>query len=313
MKKGLRKLILSGTALAAVAATGATSTYAWYTTNTEVNANNIIGASAATGDASIFISGTGAAGSWKQTIDYDAGEIILSGAGVADENDPEEGGLTPVTYVAGTTNNWLNQKGQAVTTPNVINFDLYFKTAPTDDDVKIAIKSVTVENTTTGYAGTNASLPQFENILTGSSYSVNVLEALALKVGNYSSTEASNSYVGCYSLTPGGIVAAAEDYTHAAGSKISGYTAHEYVNEVMTGEKEATSAQGVTQITSAVASFPTFSATDESIAIATLPAAGTAVSVPFTVFLNGADVDCFDACKGQTFKFSIQFAIVKEA
>ena len=58
MKKGLRKLILSGTALAAVAATLGTSTYAWYTANETVSATNINGASAGATDASIFISKT---------------------------------------------------------------------------------------------------------------------------------------------------------------------------------------------------------------------------------------------------------------
>lgn len=67
MKKGLKKLILSGAALAAVAATGATSTYAWYTTNTNVSANNIQGQASAGGDSSIFISSD--TKSWSQSVD----------------------------------------------------------------------------------------------------------------------------------------------------------------------------------------------------------------------------------------------------
>ena len=56
IKKNLVKLALSGAALAAVAATLGTSTYAWYTTNPTVSANNIVGASSDTGSSSIFIS-----------------------------------------------------------------------------------------------------------------------------------------------------------------------------------------------------------------------------------------------------------------
>ena len=77
MKKGLSKLILSGAAVAACAATLGTSTYAWYTTNTEVSANDIVGASAGVGDASISISGTGNAGTWKNSITY--GQTITVG------------------------------------------------------------------------------------------------------------------------------------------------------------------------------------------------------------------------------------------
>jgi hypothetical protein len=49
------KLILSCAALAAVATTAVSSTFAWYTTNTKVTANNIVGATSNSGDELLLI------------------------------------------------------------------------------------------------------------------------------------------------------------------------------------------------------------------------------------------------------------------
>ncbi len=53
--KGLTKLALSGVALAAVAATLGTSTYAWYVTNAKATVDGVQGASKAIGAGSIFV------------------------------------------------------------------------------------------------------------------------------------------------------------------------------------------------------------------------------------------------------------------
>ena len=55
--KGISKLVLAGTALAATAATLTTATYAWYVTNSTVDATNINGkVSGDSVDGSLFIS-----------------------------------------------------------------------------------------------------------------------------------------------------------------------------------------------------------------------------------------------------------------
>jgi len=54
--KGISKLVLAGTALAATAATLTTATYAWYVTNAKVDATGVAGQVASTSTGSLFIS-----------------------------------------------------------------------------------------------------------------------------------------------------------------------------------------------------------------------------------------------------------------
>ncbi len=54
--KGISKLVLAGTALAATAATLTTATYAWYVTNSKVDATGVAGQVASSSSGSLFIS-----------------------------------------------------------------------------------------------------------------------------------------------------------------------------------------------------------------------------------------------------------------
>lgn len=69
--KGITKLVLAGTALAATAATLTTSTYAWYVTNNKVEATNISGATAGDSVAgSLLISQLDSASAAKLPLNY---------------------------------------------------------------------------------------------------------------------------------------------------------------------------------------------------------------------------------------------------
>ena len=78
MKKLTRKLFLSICTLAICAVTLVSTTFAWYTTNTEVSASNINGASAATGTSSLLISKNGS--DWAQSISF-ANEVTKDADG----------------------------------------------------------------------------------------------------------------------------------------------------------------------------------------------------------------------------------------
>lgn len=282
MKKGLRKLILSGAALSAVAATLGTSTYAWYTTNTTVEANNIIGASADGGAASIYISNDGS--HWYSKLDgnstgYD--DITITGSE-----------LQPVTLASGV---WKDAKGQTVASPSVLTFTLYFKTAKLEDttqNVNLGIDAITIANTT-------GSVKETENLIDGTTYSVDFLNALAMRIESATSTTANISNAG-FSLTPGqGCVTRVNGNSYAASPITGTYaSAHDYV-------------KAVTQDNNAVTQTDT--TTDElesETNLAVLPGTGAAQTVTFTIFLDGADVDCFDACRGQQFTLNMKFKII---
>ena len=75
--KGLTKLAMSGVALAAVAATLGTSTYAWYVTNSTATASNIIANTQATSSSNLLISKDGTNFSSKfafTAADFNGGE-----------------------------------------------------------------------------------------------------------------------------------------------------------------------------------------------------------------------------------------------
>lgn len=216
------KLIMSGVALAACAATLTSTTYAWYTTNTEVQANNISGATADTGSASVFISGNGT--NWYNKLDASSegtDKITLTGSP-----------LLPVTLSE--TGTWIDQKSTEVGSPSMRSFTLHFKTAKTDSPVALGIHTITIKNTVA-----TDSLPEYENLLTGGTYTANCLDSLAF---NMVSTTEEDLYKTGYSLTPGsGCVSAASGYSYSKGTQISDYTAHTYVNAVVPGSVTNTS------------------------------------------------------------------------
>lgn len=277
----ITKLALSGVALAATAATLATSTYAWYTTNTSVEANQISGATADAGEASIFISNTGTDGSWRQKLTGED-EITFSSTK-----------LMPVTLSDG---KWVDQIGGEVS-GSYVEFALYFKTAATTGNasVNLGIAGITVKNTT-------KEVVKADNLLNGSQYSVDVLKALALQIDSTTSpstTGASNKHG--YSLTPGnGCVSkdsTGTDYNESPITDPSYKSAHDYANAVVDGS--------VTQTKSTTTNLAA------NTVFAVLPGDGKPVSATFRIFLDGADEDCFDACKGQDFMINLTFSVVK--
>ena len=84
--KGLSKLVLAGTALAATAATLTTSTYAWYVTNSTVDATGVSGQVASTSTGSLYIAKNQKTAT-TNTPDRYRTEIALTGAATATMDD----------------------------------------------------------------------------------------------------------------------------------------------------------------------------------------------------------------------------------
>jgi len=318
MKKNLTKLALSGVALAAVAATLGTSTYAWYTTNPTVNANNIVGASSDTGSSSIFINKDhlvdGKVGGknpvWSSTVTFAGSEFNLA-----------TGKLIPVqpTDTTGTfqTAKPKNATELTVATANandVIKFELNFKgskIASTADAINVYLKSITIKNTTP------TALPQADNLLYGQKYvdaadankekdytadqvgvannagvySVDFVKALGMQIdaadGNTDQTFALAPYQD-------------EDNSTVAAENVPTATAHahDYYNAVMDLDYTAGMISTGKALTGALAKQP----------IATLNRDGvTASTVTFYIYLNGWNDFCYDACQGQNFSINMSF------
>lgn len=209
MKKNLTKLALSGAALAAVAATLGTSTYAWYTTNPTVSANNIVAGTSDTGSSSIFISkDSDEAKNWSSSVTLTNADFVSA--------DPS---LTPLSYAtAGQFKSVVTNTGAlgAASNPgnSVAQVTLYFKSSKVADNnaQAIYIKSIQVVNTTADADAKTAGrqMPTADNLLYNrthgtpaakytadevgvtsddATYSVDFRDALSMAVYNADSTD----------------------------------------------------------------------------------------------------------------------------
>ncbi len=297
------KLIMSGVALAACAATLTSTTYAWYTTNTEVTASGLTAGSAASGDSSILISKTGESGTWVQNItDLEAtGTPSL----VPLMLNTTDGKL----YAAASTVNEQKKivlAQSASTNSSFVEFDLFFKTSATDKNVPIYLKSMTIANA----AESQDDLTAWENLNNGktdagiskaaTSYKKDIVDALAFTI----TTVDSETTYG----------------TDQTFTKLDGKTAYKPISGWVTSlgtTGDATDAHAYFNALDANKQLDSAISTDNSTAIGAntliccLKADGTAAAkVTFRFYLNGSDPDCFDACKGQNFTLALSFTSV---
>lgn len=199
MKKNLTKLALSGVALAAVAATLGTSTYAWYTTNPTVSANNIVGASSDTGSSSIFISKDSEADKdWSASVTF--GVTEFASASMLPLQYANAGKFTQID-ASGET---LAKTAAAPAGTNAVEITLYFRSSRVNEgnEQAIYLKDITLENTT-GLSDTVTTpvLPKADNLLKGqgkttvgvssdkATYAVDFRNALSMAVYNADTTD----------------------------------------------------------------------------------------------------------------------------
>ena len=289
------KLIMSAAALAACAATLTSTTYAWYTTNTTVDASNVSGTTADSGDASILIS--------QDPADASGKKIWASSVSVTKANQKNATALIPLEYT-GTQFNALGST--SANTDGYLEFKLYFKTAKVNNGegtTKLYLKTFKATNADNLkesdnliYTGVEAGKDYSKGLDAGlPTYTIDAARCLGL-VMNSATVANLNSYA--FDVTEGTL----KDDSVKTSNQINAIT---YYNTVMglSGDKVLKDDQH---------NLKTLGAADsedgtDALKIAELPNAGTETSVTFKVYLNGWDKYCFDACKGQTFNFEIAF------
>ncbi len=297
------KLIMSGVALAACAATLTSTTYAWYTTNTTVEAVGLSASTAATGDASILISRTGNAGTWKQSVSL---------------SDITTSSMVPLQYVSDSQALYASDGTTGASTGQYITFDLFFKTTKMSSDsaqVKLGIDDMKVYND----AASIADLPKYENLVNGcgndtsgikqtvGQYQVDAAQCLAMYWKNADgntytandNTPASLDSV-LYKKASDGSVTASDGTkltksTTGLGCTEGVLNAKTYVETVQGTEVPASNVSGNLNLDTQVC---------------TLLGSGASCKVTFFIYLDGGDQMCFDACKGQTFHFDLTFSVI---
>lgn len=296
------KLIMSAAALAACAATLTSTTYAWYTTNTDVNANGISGATASSGDTSIFISKDHE--EWGQTVTITADDTngnFKSASLIPLQNSVAGAAFGAMTQLDGTTAGIKN---------NVLTFDLYVKTAATTNEAPIDLylsKFIVTANAVT----TSDNLLNGKTVTSGSSldtyginttttgsvtsvknYGIDATRALSMTtVASYDGGTAVN---GLYDLANCGTKI---DSTGAAAGE--GVNALKYYNSVMNKELAIP-----VDYTKNLVSFNS----ENSYKIGEVDQTGNKyTTITFTIYLDGWDDYCFDACKGAEFTVNLSF------
>lgn len=285
------KLIMSAAALAACAATLTSTTYAWYTTNTTVDASNVSGTTADSGDASILISQDPAEASGKK--------IWASSVSVTPENQKNSTSLIPLEY---TSTQFQALNSTSANTDGYLQFKLYFKTAKVGDGTgttSLYLKTFKATNANDLrpsdnliYTGAEVGKDYSKGLDAGApTYTIDAARCLGLVMDSFSVTDLKSH---AFDVTEGTLK---ED--SVKNDEINAIT---YYNSVM-NPAEPLIAEGH--------NLKTLGASDSkgtnALEIAKLPNDGTETYVTFKVYLNGWDKYCFDACKGQKFNFEIAF------
>jgi hypothetical protein len=265
------KLILSCAALAAVATTAVSTTFAWYTSNTEVSADKIYAQTSTAGDDTLLISSTGATGTWSSKVSLNVTEVLKPVSWGANGN----GKTTAATPAAddnfyawdGNTNAVIlknaDESSAAInidSTPSkvgdtdvvagqdgVLHFKLYFKNLTKAGNVYVTKLTVTNTTgalptkqllTTTGLTGMNTTKVK--------TYSVDLLRATNSLIKTYNpafSNTDDEGYVLGNEVDGGRKVVEFDSFHDAtnkkdsldsgeAGTVATAYNAHDYYNAV---------------------------------------------------------------------------------
>lgn len=292
MKNLTRKLFLSVCTLAICAVTLVSTTFAWYTTNTEVSASGMTGQASATGDASVYISTDNIV--WAQSVTLDTSESTALLPCQVTENGEFKLKNNPDGSMGATTGAYLQ-------------FDLYVRTSaytPTedeednDDTLPLYISSITLKNKLTTKPAessvTDNLLFKTKETLTGGvnkekqTYWVDIVDALWM---NITSSTVANLNKNIYDLSGAGT-------TTLGTINVTNPNALEYYNTVT--KEGLTGGNGATEYAK--------STSGTAVKVADLAADGEETLLTFRIFLNGWDESCFDACKGQEFELILAFS-----
>ncbi len=315
-------MILSCAALAAVATTAVSTTFAWYTANTTVTATPVNAASANSGSDLLMIADgisattSGTTTTYAAITDLDSLVWKQQVAPTVTNNE-----LKPLAYNSNgkilvndlttdpTTATSVSEVAWNSASATYATFILYFKNASTTDGQKLYVNGFTVTNKT-------ASLPSKTIVDLASNYAAFGWESASASTYTVDALRVLEFDIESHQIVGGTAGASTEtDYdveklaTLKSDSLSSGYNAHTYYNAVMENDLSITTDKTVkTELGASAAANYT-----NALYLGTLPDAGTAdtindcLMVTFKVFLNGWDLACFDACQGQNFQFTFSF------
>jgi len=343
------KLILSCAALAAVATTAVSTTYAWYTSNDKVTVGTLTANTKNSGaDLLMIADGQKATsttvGDVTTTTVSDVAlsalawntEILNITTNAMDSSTGSNANMIPLAYNAtnvadGTNKGALVQLTQTGTgdeakmvtasgttdsSTGYLYFVLYLKNAGSE------ARTINMHiNNLRNNAANAAALPsksilnpeenrKYMGLTSGNTYTVDALRVAAVDVE--------------YTPVDNGTLAnavekevvynlssslASPSFIGSANPLGASYSAHDYYNAVMSVKLDKTDTYNVD-----TSEFTSLGAASGVNLPVQLPAANSEddyYRLAFKVFLNGWDKSCFDACQGQQFTFDLDFTVVR--
>jgi len=331
--RGLTKLALSGVALAAVAATLGTSTYAWYVTNSKATASGVQGHAKAGGLGNVLVAEASTAsgavaghGAFVQDLVFSSANVTFDGS-TATTSTAAAAGLLPTTPVTAALASgaalstlvtdteidgstvWVGNKGATMTTNKYITFDLWVLSTDAED----VTMTYTISNTTATddvvkqLAYNNTGIPTGAS--EGQEFAVNIVDALKMSmsvsdavIGASDSTQTSQIYD----------VAAAASTTSTtytgfkSGGKSNEYYAAVLADTDILGLSTTGSGANITATANELVAGVSTKTTNLHVT------KNTAAKLTFYIWLEGTDNQCFDSCSGQAFEIAFQFSTASQ-
>ena len=221
MKKFGFKIALSCAALAASAATLATTTFAWYTSNAKVSASNITAGTSDTGASTLQIS-TKLAEGYGSAIDFaqaayqgsannnnldntSIDELLVPVQYGADGNGTPAATESSITLANGQKSIFYDQGSAiaqaqagssavvgAANSGSVVNFSLFFKNPGATEAAPVYLNKFNIVNTSSSLRATQVAAPSRAGIpssFTSNNYTVDLLRALKIAVWSTTYTD----------------------------------------------------------------------------------------------------------------------------
>lgn len=307
------KLILSCAALAAVATTAFSTTFAWYTANDTVKASGITGKTSEDDATLLLISETGLQSSWGAKVTIDSSAVTLDPVAYSADDDayypwdPQANEEADTAVTGGLTSN-----------DKYISFYLYFKSG-SSQSLNVKIKTFNLRNTT-GVTAQQATpvLPTFTVLAAGTgststTYSVDMLRATNVVLSVENGTEGLSGAESNPAITSNAVRTAYAADSAATGTVADTANAHTYYNNVksLTGDDALPTNKNTSEESlGSIATLQPSGNTLFTIGATGAGATGTQDSilmVKFDIYLDGWDKLCFDAVRKQTFALDMEF------
>lgn len=284
--KSLTKLAMSGVALAAVATTLGASTYAWYVTNSKATASNIEASTRDNDGSNLLVSKDGS--NFSSKVVFNTDDAAYLNRGVLDpvtttdttsfiEYDENQSSTTSSKYVQ--VEYWL-KSSENVTCKTTLAVEnntttlpvqkVYFQTGGVTTNT-ISVDAVTALRTSFKVDDAAAVIYQTDAVAKQADFET----AYAVKAGSFTSVASATVQI---------------DDEDGGDTAYTATGAHAYYGAVM---RMAAPKESDSSVTTPIANISL--------------TADTAVHVVMTIWLEGSDTLCFDACGGQQFTFALQF------